>query len=284
MISNEEKILSLDEEHSDLVEEPSKAEGWKGTYAWGLITYATPDEFQPILERAEHWAYIYHDKDIWTESEIKQEIKKLGQAKHTIGAPKEAHYHIVCRFSTETSLSVIRKLQKGTSNVLGKKLKSITMCIKLEAYFTHNTEKARKVGKHIYDIGDLVQKENDDYWQKQLDKELEEQEKSENQKASNEDFLNDLLAENFSLREMAVKYGRDFIKNFDKYMRFRGLFTENPYAPTELDIKRKERELDQAINSAQLDLEELYETPTGVDIDLEVRKIRLEKAKNGNQN
>ena len=81
---------------------------------------------------------------------------------------------------------------------------------------------------------------------------------------------------------MAVKYGRDFIKNFDN-MRFRGMFTARAYEPTEADIERKEKEYNKMMNDAQLDLEELYETPTGVDIDLEIRKIRLEKT-NGNQN
>jgi hypothetical protein len=78
---------------------------------------------------------------------------------------------------------------------------------------------------------------------------------------------------------MAVKYGRDFIKNFDKYMRFRSLFTAKSYEPTEADIERKEKEYNKIMNDAQLDLEELYEAPTGVDIDLELRKIRLEKIK-----
>lgn len=263
MISNEEKILTLDEEHSDLVEEPTSQEGWKGSYAWSFISYAEPHEFLPLLAQAKHWCYIKHDKD-----------------KNDDGTPKVTHYHILARFPTERSLNSCRKLQLGTQNLLGKQMRKLQDQMKLTAYLTHDTEACRKAKKHVYNIEDVVFKPNDNYWEKQFDKEADQA----NQKASNEDFLNDLLAENFSLREMAVKYGRDFIKNFDKYMRFRSLFTARGYEPTEADIERKEKEYNKMFNECQLDLEEMYETPTGVDIDLEIRKIRLEKAKNGNQN
>ena len=263
MISNEKKILTLDEEHSDLVEEPTAQEGWKGSYAWSFISYAEPHEFLPLLAQAKHWCYIKHDKD-----------------KNEDGTPKVTHYHILARFPTERSLNSCRKLQLGTQNLLGKQMRKLQDQMKLTAYLTHDTDACRKAHKHIYSIEDVVYKANDNYWEKQFDKEADQA----NQKASNEDFLNDLLAEDFSLRDMAIKYGRDFIKNFDKYMKFRGLFTIKSWEPTEADIDRKEREYNRDFNECQAFLEEMADDTSMVEVDAEIRKIRLEKTKNGNQN
>lgn len=263
MTGNVEKINGLDQEHSELVEEPSKQEGWLGSYAWSFISYAEPHEFLPLLAQAKHWCYIKHDKD-----------------KNEDGTPKVTHYHILARFPTERSLNSCRKLQLGTQNLLGKQIRKLQDQMKLTAYLTHETEACRKAGKYIYSLYDVVYKANDNYWEKQFDKEAD----KENQKASNEDFLNDLLAEEFSLREMALKYGRDFIKNFDKYMKFRGLFTTNAYEPTEADIEREERKYNRDFNNAKLDLEEIAEDATKSEVMTEVLKIKYNKEKHNAQN
>ena len=90
---------SLDEVDQDLVQEDYG--GDKMSYAWGFISYATPEEFAPLLSRAKHWCYIHHNQDEFS---------------HTI--------HILARFPTEMSLSASRKLQLGTQNLLGKSSKA----------------------------------------------------------------------------------------------------------------------------------------------------------------
>lgn len=254
MTPNETKLKQLDNEHIDLVEEPNNNEGWKGSYAWSFISYAQPHEFLPLLAQAKHWCYIKHDKD-----------------KNPDGSSKEAHYHILARFPTERSLSSCRKLQNGTQNLLGKQMRRLQDQMRLTQYLTHDTEACRKAGKHIYSIEDVVYKANDNYWEKQFDKE----EEKSNQKASNEDFFNDLTDENMSIKDMAIKYGRDFIKNFNSYMSFRSMFCPQRNVKTQDELDRMARDLD----DTQGTLEEIYETPSGVDVYRELIKIGLEKSK-----
>lgn len=248
-VSNQDKITQLDELHQELVEEPTKEEGWRGAYAWGFISYAEPHEFLPLLAQAQHWCYIKHDKD-----------------------DKVAHYHILARFATEKSLSSCRKLQCGTQNLLGKPLNSIKAQMKMMAYLTHDTAKARQDGKHIYNPDDIVYKANDNYWEKQFEKEAEARDNED----KNEAFLKDLIDENMAIYEMARRYGRDFIKNFRSYMAFRAMFCKE-IPKTEAEIAEIERKNDIAIDQAILDLEEIAESPSLVEIDRDITKIRIDK-------
>lgn len=250
MYTTEERLRTLDHQHSELVEEPSQQTGWKGEYAWGFISYATPDEFAPLLARAKHWCYIRHDQD-----------------------DNEPHYHILARFPTEMSLKACRKLQLGTQNLLGKSLNSLKAQMKMTCYLTHNTAKARKDGKHIYELTDVQYKPNDDYWEKQFEKEGEKADKE----ASNESFVNDLLAPDLSVKQMAIKYGRDFIKNFNSYMAFRAMFIPSRQL-TELEIEEREAQAERALNESQLELEGMYEEPTENELYNELQNIKIEKA------
>lgn len=240
----QERIDTLDEVDKDLVQEDYC--GDKMSYAWGFISYATPEEFAALLSRAKHWCYIQHNQD-----------------------DCEPHYHILARFSTQMSLSACRKLQLGTQNLLGKKLKSLTAQIKMTAYLTHDTEKARKAGRHIYGIDEVVYKPNDNYWVKQFDKEAQ----REDNEATNESFVNDLLAPDLSVKDMAIKYGRDFIKNFNSYMAFRAMFIPQRQL-TDCEIEQRERSL----NESQLELEAMYEDPTKEELYNELQNIKVDKA------
>lgn len=248
MVTNEERINQLDEADKDLVQE--NYDGNRMSYAWGFISYGTPEEFAPLLSRAKHWCYILHNKD-----------------------DKEPHYHILARFPTEMSLSACRKLQNGTQNLLGKMLKSIIVQMKMTAYLTHDTEKARKAGKFIYAIDEVVYKPNDNYWENQFDKEAQ----KEDNEATNESFVNDLLAPDLSVKEMAIKYGRDFIKNFNSYMAFRAMFIPQRQL-TELEIEQREAEAERSLNESQLELEGMYEEPTKNELYNELQNIKVEIA------
>lgn len=248
MYAIEKKITELDEYHADLVQE--KYDGNKMSYAWSFISYGTPEEFAPLLARAKHWCYIHHNQD-----------------------DGEAHYHILARFPTEMSLSACRKHQSGTQNLLGKMLKSLTAQMKMTAYLTHDTEKARNAGKHVYNLDDVVYKPHDDYWLKQFDKEGDKEDKE----AANENFVNDLLAPDLSVKDMAIKYGRDFIKNFNSYMAFRAMFIPSRQL-TELEIHEREVRRERELNDTQLELEGMAEDPTRDELYNEVQQIKVDNA------
>lgn len=249
MATNQERINTLDEVDKDLVQEDYG--GDKMSYAWSFISYATPEEFAPLLKQAKHWCYILHNQD-----------------------EGEAHYHILARFPTQKSLSACRKHQLGTQNLLGKMLKTLTLQMKMTAYLTHDTEKARNAGKHIYAIDEVVYKPNDNYWEKQFDKEAE----KEDNEATNECFINDLLALDFSIKDMAIKYGRDFIKNFNSYMAFRAMFIPQRQ-PTELELQQREAQAERLLNESQLELEGMYEELTKDELYNELQNIKVHKAK-----
>lgn len=166
-------------------------------YRWSIMTYASPSEFQPLLNKAEHYLYIYHNRD-----------------------KNENHYHILLTFKQQISLNNIRSIINSTQNTFGEPLKDNNA---MAIYLTHEEES----DKEIYSIEEFVS-DNLDFWfttKKKLSKEEE-----------NEQFIYDLL--NLSKIDMVIKYGKDFIKNYEKYEYFRHLLLneENSSGSDNLDF------------------------------------------------
>lgn len=148
-----------------------------------VVSYATISEITPLLESATQWAYICHNKD-----------------------PTDIHYHILLYFEQWKSFKWVREKVVSTQNTFDQEV--ISSIADILHYFTHEseTEKAQYAEEDII-YSDIT------YWKKRIG------EKSNQDK--NEEFLNDILSEDFSLTTMAIKYGRDFIKNSSKYLDFR---------------------------------------------------------------
>ncbi len=150
----------------------------KKSRRWVIVTYATPKEFQQLLDEAIEWAYIYHDKD-----------------------EKEPHYHIYLRFENPRWFEGLKKLINSEQNTLGQPAKSTKQNI--IKYFTHENEPQ----KHKYKNEDIERNDNFEITLKEL------------QQEKNEEFIEDLM-NGLTLKEMGIKYGRDFMKNYKKYYEF----------------------------------------------------------------
>lgn len=99
-----------------------------------------------LLHRTiERWAYIYHDKDVYTELDEERD------SRHKRGENKPAHWHIVVEMdSHQVDVSVIARwfgIPENFVNVV-KGAGKFLDCVE---YLTHENEKQQELGKYRYD-------------------------------------------------------------------------------------------------------------------------------------
>lgn len=162
---------------------------------WFIETYLSPAEFHYALDKMSHWAYIYHDRDYKDD-----------------GTLKEPHYHIVARYSNFRTGFAVLKDFVGNQNSFCEKCKSLQASYD---YLTHKNEP----DKTLYDDIEIVH-HNPVYWESFIPSVRD---------RTSLDLVEDLLSESaLDLREMAKKYGRDFIKNYKAYLDFRETVKYHP--------------------------------------------------------
>ena len=167
-----------------------------------------------------------------TEEEIKRicnEAQHYAYIYHGAEEGKEPHYHILATFKTWKSLTSLKVILNNGQNILGQKLID-----KLAAYryLTHK-DNPEKVQYNDEDI----RSDNKTFW-------------GEEEKEDTIQMLEDIINK-VSYRDMARKYGKDFIKNFESYryyaelMKFEEdraaaqIFEETPtetLTPTQIDF------------------------------------------------
>lgn len=173
---------------------------WSGrAYTWSLITYADFVSIDRLLSETQHFAYCIHDKDC-----------------DENGEQVTPHVHILCTFEKNVSLNWIKEKMNSTQNTLGECRrrcgnKWTTLNVQgLYEYLIHEGFPE----KYQYSPEDR-KVDNTEYWKK-YERRLRE---------SSDEFLIDLLADYINERElmltMAKKYGRDFLKNYERYIAFR---------------------------------------------------------------
>lgn len=167
-------------------------------YSFRIITYATPEEFRTLLENTKSYEYIYHDKD----------TKENGE-------PKEPHYHINAIFASNKSINNVCQMVKSEQNTL-----AIPMGDRKTAheYLTHKNDPE----KYQYKEEDIVTTKGKEIYKETKDKENE-----------MEEFLNIICDGSLTEREKAIKCGKDYIRYYEKYEKFRRIITQE-----EIDIKR----------------------------------------------
>lgn len=187
----------------------------KRRYTHCLVSYASIDELKPLLSQCKHYAYIYHDLD-----------------------KTSPHYHVIATFDREKSLAWIRKQIPSDQNTFGQSIKGDVDDVLL--YFTHTKTKGEK---HIYDKS-LIVYDCEDYWRKRSKDDSGEEN-------PNDVFMDDLLSPSMSLEVMGRKYGRDFLKNMQSYLKARDFILEERRAKEftdkaiELEERRKAMELEE---------------------------------------
>lgn len=157
---------------------------------WALQFYCDISRAEDLLQRCDHFAYIKHDKDDTT-----------------------PHYHLVVTFANaRTGQSVLKGVEVDdltedtTVNLQAGRDRHA-----LARYLLHDTPKARADGKHLYDESE-VHTDDVAYW-------YEDEVVPENE-APVSPFVDDLLSARLSARQMAYKYGRDYIRNYRTYQGF----------------------------------------------------------------
>lgn len=128
-------------------------------------------------------AYIFHDKD-----------------------DKTPHWHLLCTFSQNKSIESVKKLLFAKD---GNDLKISTLVQPLRdkfsafRYLTHKDDP----DKYQYPDSEVICNDLKYFTGSSL-------------RADNEEFLNDITSCYLSYRELAIKYGRDYIRNFKLYSDF----------------------------------------------------------------
>lgn len=181
----------------------------KRFYTWDCVSYLPEEAVKKLcIEQAKNWAYAYHDKDVWSEEDEKE------NPKHEAGTPKTPHFHILLCLEREKSFDALLRIVKlyGAENTRIEPISKDWIAERLE-YMWHDPSNGHAAGKYQYDRE--IVKYSSRQW---LDKYIKGEEPT-----SNDEFLDDLLApaSEFSVVKMARTYGRDFMKNFKNYLDFR---------------------------------------------------------------
>lgn len=180
-----EEIQQLDLFTSEYIEEKdlNNDKSYRD-YNWCLVSYAPIEELQPLLDIATHYAYILHDKDNC----------------------KDKHYHILVAFEVTKSFNQLTEFinsLKLKQNVFKAAIKDKYSAYK---YLTHNGWQ----DKYQYNE-DCIISDNNVFWSGV---------KVKTDKGFNviEDIIN-----GFTRYQLAKKYGRDYIINYQKYEEFAGI-------------------------------------------------------------
>ena len=174
-----------------------------------LETYATEDDFKSALaikrDFVRNLTFIVHDKD----------------------AGRDAHIHAVMTLSQSMQLKRVCGWFKSCKDTKGEIANTfaeeLLSAEAMEEYLTHSGQE----GKHQYDESEIKVLEGIQDARGNLKGKLDLARESKERKEArmqeteeqNENFLNDLIARK-PHREMAVKYGRDYMKNYRNYRQF----------------------------------------------------------------
>lgn len=165
----------------------------KRVRSFSLSSYLMKSEVVEVLRKHERqiraYAFIEHDRDL-----------------NKDGTPKPRHIHLLLRTVNSRTVDDVRNWFKGFTddngmpvNTLGQEMHDIRSSFE---YLTHDTEAAISEGKFRYDAADIVS--NDvEYFKGTSERD------EDNITLAVMDLCNGIL-----LRDVALKYGRDFIIHY----------------------------------------------------------------------
>lgn len=151
------------------------------------VFYGQEDELLRALLNAQQYCYILHNQD-----------------------DEDDHYHIILNYSCQRTVSAVLRDFVSYSNCFVEKLVSIPGSFE---YLTHENDP----DKYHYNL-DRVVYSSPSYWTS-LYKKCSSNEKSDEMDCLCDDLLA-LARHTVSIRTLACKYGRDFIRNYRSYCEF----------------------------------------------------------------
>lgn len=153
---------------------------------FNVVFYGQEEELLFALDKAQHYAYIYHQFD-----------------------DEDPHYQAIIRYTYQRTISAVLKDFVSYSNCFVELLNGLQGSLD---YLTHKNDP----DKYQYSEDRIVYDEFD-YWHTVYKTSADKKQDEMN------DFIDDLISfvhYSKSLREMAIKYGRDFIRNRYVYEDF----------------------------------------------------------------
>lgn len=207
-----------------------------------LVTYASASDIERILrdksEQLVFAEYIHHDKD------TKED-----------GTPKIPHSHILLELKAPRLMSDVAKWFKKCVDDKGElvttRYKEILNTASADDYLTHSGDSKGEAGKYQYERTQVreLQGNLEDFRSKptRTDR-LNEAQASKDEKADEvEGLLNDIVR-GLPMREMARKYGRDYIKNRKAYTEYAGLMALEEGADLDTFIRITRNPIEEHIN------------------------------------
>lgn len=165
------------------------------TTAFMLVTYGNPLNILDYIQGIKHCFVILHDKDFNEDMTL-----------------KVPHYHVIITFKNARYYSALKKSCKQLSdnlfvNTFIEPCRSLARSV---LYALHQDEESmRDEFKHTYSFEQAIF-DDSVFWSKLY---------NGNDDVFNEEFIYDLLMLN--KRQMAIKYGREYIKNWSRYEDFK---------------------------------------------------------------
>lgn len=155
-------------------------------YNFFLMTYLKPEDFLPSLKRdtVKHYAYILHDKE-----------------------DCEPHYHIILLLNNAKTKTAVQKMFPNHQNTF------VQVLIDKAGAFDYLTHENDEGEKHKYNKKDIVS-DNYNYFY-DISNGNEKEDKDEKTIAIIDDILSKMPA-----RQLLMKWGRDVVINYDKYVKF----------------------------------------------------------------
>lgn len=151
-------------------------------YSASLVVYDSLELVRSFcFKYCKKYAFILHDKDECT-----------------------PHIHLICTFSQRKSISTIRRYFRelgSTQNVLFEPVRDFSAVFR---YLTHKDDAT----KYQYSDTDVTCNDYAFF------------DKSKQVSSDIYEFVNDLVDGFLTYREMAYKYGRDYIRNYQRYNDF----------------------------------------------------------------
>lgn len=153
------------------------------------------------------WAYIAHDKDMYSESD----------PNHAAGTLKPKHWHIVIQSNVALDLSMVAKWFGISENYIDtpKGRGAFLDCVQ---YLTHEGEKQKQLGKHLYE--DECVKANFDF-RAEIDKAEEQKFRCGKNISPAKQMMYEVMYDGKTLRECEKDNPLLYMENLDKLKKYR---------------------------------------------------------------